>query len=167
MSSRKISIFLNSFYALILLLFLHDVFTALEISNQFLKSFVYIGLPHASVILAICNLVLLKSMAARLIGMLLPALVIVILFLNVDLLQLLFATGAWETEVVEYEHLTSGEAIEYQLQDMGGLGYNNRTVKVTHLTGLFMIVSEVPRNIGENPEWVKVNRPVNPDWPRY
>ena len=47
------------------------------------------------------------------------------------------------------------------MQDVGALGYNKRTVEVTYLTGLFMIVEPVENNIGERVEWVKVDKEVN------
>jgi len=47
------------------------------------------------------------------------------------------------------------------MQDVGALGYNNRTVEVFYLTPFFMITSEVPSDIDKRVEWVKVDKDVN------
>ncbi len=51
--------------------------------------------------------------------------------------------------------------VEFQMQDVGALGYNKRTVEVMYLTDLFMIVRQVEQDMYNSPEWVKVNREVN------
>lgn len=47
------------------------------------------------------------------------------------------------------------------MQDIGALGYNERTVEVFYLTPLFMITSEVPSDIDMRVEWIKVDKDVN------
>lgn len=47
------------------------------------------------------------------------------------------------------------------MQDKGAMGYNKRTVEVLYLTRLFMITSEVPKDIGKRVEWIKVDKEVN------
>ena len=47
------------------------------------------------------------------------------------------------------------------MQDVGAMGYNKRTVEVIYLTNLFMITGEVPKDIDQSIEWVKVNKEIN------
>jgi hypothetical protein len=77
-------------------------------------------------------------------------------------LRVLFASGAWHTQTVLYQHRNSRfKQIEFQLQDMGGLGYNKRTVQVFYLTPLFIRTSPVPKKNHLSSEWKKVNLDCN------
>ena len=77
-------------------------------------------------------------------------------------MKIAFSSSAWRTQKILYQngHLNN-KRVEFQMQDVGALGYNKRTVEVTYLTGLFMIVEPVENNIGERVEWVKVDKEVN------
>jgi hypothetical protein len=77
-------------------------------------------------------------------------------------MKILFHSGAWRTQTILYQnsHL-SFKTVEFQMQDIGALGYNRRTVEVTYLSPLFMITNEVPSNIDKRVEWVKIDKDVN------
>ncbi len=77
-------------------------------------------------------------------------------------MKILFSSGAWRTQTILYQngHL-SFKTVEFQMQDVGALGYNKRTVEVFYLTPLFMITSEVPTDIDKRVEWVKVDKDLN------
>ena len=77
-------------------------------------------------------------------------------------MKILFSTGAWRTQKFLYQnrHL-SFKTVEFQMQDIGALGYNKRTVEVFYLTPFFMTTSEVPNDIDIKVEWVKVDKEVN------
>ena len=77
-------------------------------------------------------------------------------------MKILFSIGAWRTQTILYQngHL-SFKTVEFQMQDVGGLGYNKRTVEVFYLTPYFMISYEVPNDIDKRVEWVKVNKEIN------
>ncbi len=76
--------------------------------------------------------------------------------------KIAFASSAWKTQEIVYQNGHSHfKTVEFQMQDVGALGYNKRTVEVMHLTDLFMIVGPVDENIEERIEWVKVNIKVN------
>ena len=77
-------------------------------------------------------------------------------------MRIMFSIGAWRTQTVLYQngHL-SFKTVEFQMQDVGALGYNKRTVEVFYLTPYFIITSEVPANIEKRVEWVKVDKDVN------
>ncbi|MDG2245139.1 MAG: hypothetical protein P8L71_02140 [Flavobacteriales bacterium] len=44
------------------------------------------------------------------------------------------------------------------MRDVGGLGYKKKTVEVRHLTGWFMIISPMEKNIDDQIEWEKSRR---------
>ncbi len=77
-------------------------------------------------------------------------------------MKILFSTGAWRTQTILYQngHL-SFKTVEFQMQDVGALGYNKRTIEVFYLTPLFMITSEVPTDIENRVEWVKADKDIN------
>ena len=77
-------------------------------------------------------------------------------------MKIMFSSGSWKTQTVLYQngHLTF-KKVEYQMQDVGSLGYNKRTVEVIYLTDLFMIVSPVEKDIDDRVEWVEVDIEVN------
>ncbi len=77
-------------------------------------------------------------------------------------MKFLFSTGAWRTQTILYQngHLRF-KTVEFQMQDVGALGYNKRTVEVFYLTPFFMITSGVPNDIDKRVEWVKVDKDVN------
>ncbi len=77
-------------------------------------------------------------------------------------MKILFSTSAWRTQTILYQngHL-SFKTVEFQMQDIGALGYNKRTVEVLYLTPFFMITSEVPNDIDKKVEWLKVDKEVN------
>lgn len=142
-------------------LFFLDELTRLDIKSQALKSFAYSGLLFATPIVLICNVILLKPIRKKVFGLVLPTLMgMLILFLGP--LEFLFSSGAWRTQTVLYQngHLAF-KKVEFQMQDVGALGYNRRTVEVLYLTPLFMITSQIPQDIDKQVEWKKVDKEVN------
>jgi hypothetical protein len=77
-------------------------------------------------------------------------------------LRIAFSSTAWKTQTVIYQngHLNF-KKVEFQMQDVGALGYNKRTVEVIYLTDLFMIVIPVEKDIHERIEWIKVDQEIN------
>ena len=75
-------------------------------------------------------------------------------------MRILFTSTVWETVTIFYEHKhNSCRTIEFQMQDIGALGFNRREVEVINLTPLFSITKEIPSDseIDEN-EWLLVNK---------
>jgi len=77
-------------------------------------------------------------------------------------MKILFSSGAWRTQTILYQngHL-SFKTVEFQMQNIGALGYNRRTVEVIYLTPLFILTNEVPNDIDKRVEWIKVEKDVN------
>lgn len=157
----RITKILNIIYCLTVVLFLLDSLTSFDIKNQAVKSFVYFGILIETPLILIWNALAFKTTKRKIIGTILPT-IILTMILIVGPMKFLFSTGAWQTQIILYqnEHF-SFKKIEFQMQDVGALGYNNRTVEVFYLTPLFMFTSEVPNNIDKKVEWVKVENDFN------
>lgn len=152
---------LNILYGIIILLFFLDGFTGFDIKAQAIKTFVYVGLLVGSPVMLVWNFFVLKAIFKRVIWTLFPT-IILTLVLVVGPMKILFSTGTWRTQTILYQngHL-SFKTVEFQMQDIGALGYNRRTVEVIYLTPLFILTSEVPNDIDKRVEWVKVDKDVN------
>jgi hypothetical protein len=146
---------------LTVLLFLLDGLTSFDIKNQILKSFVYFGFLIGTPTILLWNLFSIKTKTKRIIGTFYPTILLIFIFV-VNPMKILFSSGAWRTQTILYQngHL-SFKTVEFQMQDVGALGYNKRTVEVFYLTPLFMITSEVPTDIDKRVEWVKVDKDLN------
>jgi len=152
---------LNIIYGLTVLLFLLDGLTSFDIKNQILKSFVYFGFLIGTPTILLWNLFSIKTKTKRIIGTVYPT-VFLVFILVVNPMKILFSSGAWRTQTILYQNGHIGfKKVEFQMQDIGGLGYNRRTVEVTYLTPLFMITSEVPNDIDKRVEWTKIEKDVN------
>ena len=138
-----------------------DSLTSFDIKSQSIKSFVYFGLLIGIPLTLVWNFLVIKTKTNRVIGTVFPT-IILTLILVVGPMKILFSKGAWRTQTILYQngHL-SFKTVEFQIQDVGALGYNKRTVDVFYLTPLFMITSEVPKDIDKRVEWVKVDKDVN------
>ena len=152
---------LNIIYGLAVVLFLLDSLTSFDIKSQSIKSFVYFGLLIGTPLTLIWNAWAIKSRNGKIIGTVFPSIVLT-LILVAGPMKILFSTGAWRTQTILYQngHL-SFKTVEFQMQDIGALGYNKRTVEVFYLTPIFMTTSEVSNDIDIRVEWVKVDKGVN------
>jgi len=152
---------LNIIYCLTVVLFLLDGLTSFDIKNQILKSFVYFGFLIGTPTILLWNLFVIKTKTKRIIGIVYPTIFLILIFV-VNPMKILFSSGAWRTQTILYQngHL-SFKTVEFQMQDIGALGYNRRTVEVIYLTPLFILTSEVPNDIDKRVEWIKVEKDVN------
>ena len=152
---------LNIIYGLTVVLFLLDSLTSFEIKSQVIKSFVYFGLLIGTPLTVIWNALVIKKRNGKIIGTVIPTIVLTLIIV-VGPMKILFSAGAWRTQTILYQngHL-SFKTVEFQMQDVGALGYNKRTVEVFYLTPFFMITSEVPKDIDKRVEWVKVDKNIN------
>jgi hypothetical protein len=152
---------LNIIYCLTVALFLLDGLTRFDIKNQFLKSFVYFGFLIGIPTILLWNLFSVKTKSKRIIGIAYPTIFLILIFI-VNPMKILFSAGAWRTQTILYQngHL-SFKTVEFQMQDVGALGYNRWEVEVFYLTPLFMITNKVPDDIDKRVEWIKVDKDVN------
>lgn len=159
--SKYITILLNGIFILLIFLFLLDELTSFEIKSQRIKSFTYFGIMILTPLTLTWNLWSFKTKNRKIIGSIFPTLTLIGLLI-VGPLKIVFSLSAWKTQKVIYQngHLDF-KKVEFQMQDVGGLGYNKRTVEVIYLTDLFMIVGPVEKDIDIRVEWVKVDKEVN------
>ena len=152
---------LNIIYGLTVVLFLFDCLASFDIKSQGLKTFVYNGLLIGTPLTLIWNAMTIKAKNRKIIWSILPTVILIMILIDGPM-KILFSTGAWRTQTIIYQngHL-SFKTVEFQMQDVGALGYNKRKVEVFYLTPLFMITSEVPTDIDKRVEWVKVDKDVN------
>lgn len=152
---------LNIIYGLTVLLFLLDSLTSFDIKSQGIKSFVYFEVIVGAPLTLIWNFFAIKPKTNRIIWTVFPTIVLAFILI-VGPMKIMFSTGAWRTQTILYQngHL-SFKTVEFQMQDVGAFGYNERTVEVFYLTPFFMITSEVPNDIDKRVEWVKVDKDVN------
>jgi hypothetical protein len=152
---------LNTIYGLTVVLFLLDSLTSFDIKSQSIKSFAYFGLLIETPLILIWNAWVIKTRKGKIIGAVFPT-IFLTLILVVGPMKILFSTGAWQTQTILYQngHL-SFKTVEFQMQDVGALGYNKRTIEVFYLTPFFMTTSEVPNDIDQRVEWIKVDKEVN------
>ncbi|NVK73282.1 MAG: hypothetical protein HWE24_07370 [Oceanospirillaceae bacterium] len=155
------SIALNGIFILTILLFVLDTQTPIDIKSQPIKSFTYYGFLVLTPIVLFWNLWVFKSLKSKLLGSALPVLAAVWIYI-IGPMKIVFSSSAWRTQKVIYqnEHLSS-KKIEFQMQDVGAFGYNRRTVEVTYLTDLFMIVRPAEIDVDENDDWVRIDQEVN------
>lgn len=152
---------MNIVYGLTVVFFLLDSLTSFDIKNQALKSFVYFGLLIGTPLTLIWNVLKFKTRNRKIIGTILPVAVLTMISI-VGPMKFFFSTGAWRTQTILYKNVhLKFKTVEFQMQDVGALGYNKRTVEVFYLTPLFMITNEVPNDIDKRVEWVKVDKEVN------
>jgi uncharacterized membrane protein len=75
---------------------------------------------------------------------------------------ILLSSSVWRTQTILYQNKDlSFKTIEFQMQDIGARGYNKRLVEVIHVTPLFMLTSDAPNNIANQPQWMKVDKNMN------
>ena len=152
---------LNGIFILIVLLFVCDGLTSFEVKNQTIKSFTNFGLLILTPVLLVWNPLTLKTRKWKIISLIFPTIALIIIMI-VGPMKIMFSSGSWKTQSILYQngHLTFIK-VEFQMQDVGALGYNKRTVEVIYLTDWFMIVNPVEKGIEERIEWVKVDKDVN------
>lgn len=160
-TTKYISRILNGIFILILLLFVLDMLTSFEIKSQTIKSFAYFGIMALSPLTLLWNLWAFKTRKGIIIGSTLPILALIGILI-IGPIHIGYSSSAWKTKKVLYQNgHFDFKKVEFQMQDVGALGYNKRTVEVTYLTSLFMIINPVEKDIDNRVEWVKVDKEVN------
>jgi hypothetical protein len=157
-NKKHLSTLLNGLFVLTMLLFLLDGLTACEIANQPIKSFTYVGIMALAPLTLIWNLWAFKTRKGKIASSILPALALLGILI-IGPVKIVFSSSVWKTQQVLYqnEQLTF-KRVESQVQDMGALGYNRRTVEVLYLTELFMIVTPVEKDLDKRGEGGKVGK---------
>ena len=157
------SIIFRLFYFFIvftIILFALDNHSLLEIKNQFLKTFVIYGFLIGSFLSLAFNIFAFKETKIKVTFSIIS--LSILLYINyLGLLKILFSKSIWmtQTELYQNNHFTN-KKVEFQLKDLGALGYDKRTVEVFYLTPYFCIISEAKENYSK-PEWTNTNKDIN------
>jgi len=160
-TKKYISTLLNGIFILTVLLFVFDVLTSFEIKNQAIKSFTYFGLLVLTPMTLVWNLWTSKTNKWKIISSIIPTIALIGIII-IGPMKIMFSSDNWKTQTILYQNgQLTFKKVEFQMQDVGALGYNRRTVEVIYLTNLFMIVSPVEKDIDERVEWVKVDKDIN------
>ena len=146
---------------MIVLLFLFDELTNLDIKSQTIKSFVHYGILAGTPFILLLNAFTIKKIKKKIIGTALPAIILTAI-LVIGPQKIIHHKEAWKTQTVLYQnkHLTFNK-VEFQMQDIGARGYNKRTVQVIYLTPYFILTHKVPNDIENKIEWLKIDKEVN------
>jgi len=151
----------NGVFILIIILFLIDELTSFEIKSQLVKSFTWFGIVLITPLILVWNVLTMKTIKSKGATSILPGLVLIGILI-IGPMKIIFASSAWKTQTVLYQHKhLSYKKVEFQMRDVGALGYNKRNVEVTYLTDLFMLVHPMGKNIYESTDWVKIDKEVN------
>ncbi len=152
---------LNIAFYLTVTLFLLDRLPNFDIKNQTLKTLIYWGILIETPLVLIWNAYIQKTKLKKLIWAIFPIITLISIFI-INPMIILFSSGAWQTQTILYKntHLNFKQ-IEFQMQDIGALGYKKRTVEVIYLTPFFTISSSIPENIEQKLEWIKVDEEIN------
>ena len=148
-------------YLIALLLFLLDALTSFEIKAQTIKSTVYLGLLFTSPVILLWSLIRKKSTKTKIKKALLPSFMLLGIFW-IGPTKFIQSSASWQTQKILYKHgHLAFKQIEFQMQDMGALGYNKRTVDISYLSDNFMVVSPLEEGIEPSGEWIKADLEVN------
>jgi hypothetical protein len=144
------------------LLFFLDGLTSFEIKNQIIKTSVYCNLLFGNIIISMLILLFIKSKLMKTIHLILPMAMTIFIYFVIGPMRIMFSDGVWRTQIIIYKHKhLKNRTIEYQMQDVGSLGYHKRTVEVIYLTKLFMIIKDMPNDIDEKIEWERIDKEIN------
>lgn len=152
---------MNFIYSLSVVLFLLDSLISFDIKSQIIKSYAYFGILFGTPLILIWNFFIIKTKSKRIIGTIIPT-IIIFLIVIIGPMNILFTIGVWRTQKILFENKNiSSNTIEFQMQDIGALGYNKRTVEVFSLTPFFIITKEVSKEIDKSVKWFKVDKEIN------
>ncbi|MCJ8289496.1 MAG: hypothetical protein HRT58_07505 [Crocinitomicaceae bacterium] len=161
---RSIISIVNSIYLFLAILFITDNLELLEVKTAFLKNFVHFGVLISTPIILFLNLTFIRVRKWNIriaVGTFLVCSTMGFILSQRSFLGYLFSTSDWNTQTLLYQHkIQNNRTIEYQMQDVGALGYNSRTVEVTYLTPWLMMTSELESN-PSSWFWIKVGEDVN------
>lgn len=156
--SGRITKIINGIYAVLLLLFLTDYLSFVEIKVQVLKTNVYYGSLIGSLVVLVWNVFTTMKIPLKITGIAIPA--VAILFFSTHLFELLFPIGVWKTQTILFTDKISGKTIEFQMKDAGTFGYDNRIVEVSYLSPFFIVVKDTDTTCLSS-NWIRENRYVD------
>jgi len=146
----------NALFLVVVGLFCMCEFSNFDIKSQLLKKTIYYGVIVLPIVLLVFNCWFVQTLRFKFFSILLPSFII-ILVIFLGLLKILFHSSSWKTQLVKYKHKSkSNFFIEYQMKDLGALGYKQRTVQVSYYSKYFMKIENFhATDLDFN--WIEVN----------
>lgn len=142
-TKKHITTFANRIFFLIVLLFILDTLTDFNIENQSIKSFSYIDIMYIAPIILMWDLWFYNHKKTKIVSCILPFFTVLGILL-IGPVNIIFSSASWTTQkVLTKKPHKPFKKIEYQMQDMGALGYNGRTVEFLYITHWFMVVHDI------------------------
>ena len=154
----------NIIYLILAVLFVTDNFQLLEVKTAFLKNFVHFGTLISTPAILFLSLAFFRvkkwSVGSGLAAILVCVTMGIVLSQR-SFLGYLFSTSDWNTQTILYKHkLQLNKRIEFQMQDVGALGYRERTVEVDYFTPWLMMTRELDSRPSST-FWIEVDIDVN------
>lgn len=95
-----------------------------------------------------------STLSYKILSLLFPSFALFTVF-NDGVLKYLNATSVWQTRTVLNKNKNDdSKRVEFQIQDVGALGYNKRTVEVQHITNFLMKIDTLPSSTSNSEESV-------------
>lgn len=151
-----------TFYSM-LVLFLFDICDVFQTKIEFFKALTYYGVLILPIPLLIMEFKTNRSLSKPILRKGIPMLTIIAL-LYINPIRIIFNTATWKTQtVVLISEKMTDHKVEFQMKDVGALGYAKRTAEVIYFSKYFYIVWEKKydtRNFIAH-QWKRVNENVN------
>lgn len=168
-SIKKVKLFVNTLYkiencliALLIIalgLTLLDETGLVEMKSVWVKLFVSYGLLGLPVVLLLYKVAFIWVKPYRWWPLILAIVLFAFLLIGAYFPILFLRHSVWKTQTLIHQHTTfSFYRTEFQMKDLGALGYNSRTVKVLYITPWFMITDD---DIDVNDHWKRLDKDVN------
>lgn len=120
--------------------FLLDIFDFFQTKIGFLKALIYFGVLNLPIPLIILEFKANRNLSEPILRKAIPILTITgLIYLNP--LKIFFHTATWKTQTIVMVNENIGyHKVEFQMKDIGALGYTKRNAKVYYLTKYFYLV---------------------------
>ena len=151
-----------TFY-LVLFLFLLDILDLFQTKIGFLKATIYYGILILPIPLLIMEFKANRNLFEPIVKKAIPILTIIgLTYLNP--LKIIFNISTWKTQTVEMINENRGNhKVEFQMKDIGALGYAKRNAEVYYLTKYFYLV--LSENYDERnfigADWKRIDENIN------
>jgi len=151
-----------SFY-IVLTIFLLDIFDLFQTKIGFLKAIIYYGILILPIPLLIMEFKANRNLSEPILRKVIPILTIIgLIYLNP--IKLILNTQTWKTQTVELINENSrNHKVEFQMKDIGALGYTKRNSEVYYLTKYFYLV--LSENYDERnfigTDWKRIDKNTN------
>ncbi len=151
-----------TFY-IVLFLFLLDIFDVFQTKIGLLKAIIYYMVFALPVPLLIIEFKADKHVLESFLRIAIPILTIIgLIYLHP--MKILFNASAWKTQTVyQIDKNRENHKVEFQMKDMGALGYVKRNVEVYYLTDYFYVVLAERYDYSRflDVEWKSVDQNIN------